>query len=400
MADKKSLSLGQAEAEARGNLPQSNRYNHVVRLAQAIFGMPIAALNLIGNEAQYTISAVGFPLGSIPVEESVCRITVQHEGVMEVSDLREDDRFAGISAVVKTPKIRYYAGVPVKGQSGQYIGALCVIDLAPRKLGKQQLEMLSDLGALLERELATQEEMDLAGRVQQHMVPSEPPAINGVEIAGRVQPAREAGGDYLDWFVVEPVVNNVTQPPRLEIVLGDVMGKGLAASLIASEVRAVLRGHSQYTDVGDAVARTSTTARRDLEANARFTTLWVAQLDPATGHMDYVDAGHGLAMIVSERGSRRLFQNYLPLGMPIDDDWIMASDVMEEDELLLVCSDGVFDVLDDDFNKVEKHLKYVLDPALSCQEIVDMIVAFAVQNGASDDVTAMAVRRTGETAKS
>jgi serine phosphatase RsbU (regulator of sigma subunit) len=177
------------------------------------------------------------------------------------------------------------------------------------------------------------------------------------------------------------------------VVLGDVMGKGLAASLIASEVRAVLRGHSRYTDVGDAVARTSTTTRGDLEANNRFSTLWVGRLDPATGALDYLDAGHGLALIASERGYRMLSQNYMPLGTPIDDTWTLASDVLAEDELLVVVSDGVFDVLDDSFEQVEARLHTILEPGLSCRQIVDGIVDFAVSNGASDDVTALVVRR-------
>jgi serine phosphatase RsbU (regulator of sigma subunit) len=384
-------STGRIEAEAIAHNASAERYDRFVRLAQAIFGAPIAALNLIGNDEQFTVASVGFPTGPMPVQDSVCRVTVQQDTTLEVRDLREDERFSGIPSVVGKPKLRFYAGTPVRGQSGQNVGSLCILDLVPRTLGRQQLEMLADLGALLERELAVQEEMDLAGQVQQLMLPTTAPEIAGVEIAGRVQPAREAGGDYYDWFVVEDPGG---AGKRLQVVLGDVMGKGLAASLIASEVRAVLRGHSRYTDVGDAIARTFTTTRHDLEANNRFSTLWVGRLDPVTGSIDYVDAGHGLAIIASpERGYRRLAQPYLPLGAPIEDDWRRETDVLAEDEVLIVVSDGVFDVLDDSFETAEARLPAVLDPALSCREIVDMIVEFAVSNGASDDVTALVLRR-------
>lgn len=383
-------STGRQEAEAVAHNVPAERYDRVVRLAQAIFGAPIAALNLIGNESQFTVASVGYPTGESPAEDSVCHITVQHDEMLEVRDLREDERFASIPAVTGPPRVRFYAGIPVRGQSGQNIGALCILDLAPRTLGRQQREMLADLGALLERELAVQEEMDLAGQVQQLMLPTSAPDIAGVEVAGRVQPAREAGGDYFDWFVVNDPDG---AGKRLQVVLGDVMGKGLAAALIASEVRAVLRGHSRYTDVGDAIVRTSTTTRHDLEANNRFSTLWVGRLDPATGALDYVDAGHGLAIIASQRGYRRLDQDYLPLGTPIEDTWTRASDVLAEDELLVVVSDGVFDVLDDSFTEAEARLHDILDPGLSCREIVDRIVTFAVSHAASDDVTALAVRR-------
>jgi serine phosphatase RsbU (regulator of sigma subunit) len=383
-------STGRQEAEAIARGMPAERYGRVVRLAQAIFGAPIAALNLIGNDSQFTVASVGYPQGEMPAEDAICHVTVQQEQILEVRDLREYERSASIPSVTGPPRARFYAGIPVRGQSGQNIGALCILDLSPRTLGRQEREMLADLGALLERELAVQEEMDLAGRVQQLMLPISAPEIVGVEIAGRVQPAREAGGDYFDWFVVNDPGG---AGKRLQVVLGDVMGKGLAASLIASEVRAVLRGHSRYTDVGDAITRTSTTTRHDLEANDRFSTLWVGRLDPATGALDYVDAGHGLAIIASDRGYRRLYQDFLPLGVPIEDTWTTASDVLGEDELLVVVSDGVFDVLDDSFEQVEARLEAVLEPGLSCRQIVDRIVDFAVSHEATDDVTAVAVRR-------
>jgi serine phosphatase RsbU (regulator of sigma subunit) len=383
-------STGRQEAEAIARTGPAKRYERVVRLAQAIFGAPIAALNLIGNFSQFTVASVGFPTGEIPAEDSVCHVTVQQDRLLEVRDLREDERFAAIPAVTGPPRVRFYAGIPVRGESGQNVGVLCILDLAPRTLGRQQREMLADLGALLEKELAVQAEMDLAGRVQQLMLPTSAPDIAGVEVAGRVQPAREAGGDYFDWFVVnEPDGAG----KRLQVVLGDVMGKGLAASLIASEVRAVLRGHSRYTHLGDAVARAATTTGQDLEANDRFSTVWVGRLDPTTGALEYVDAGHGLAIIASQHGYRRLTQKYLPLGIPVEDTWNMASDVLAEDELLVVVSDGVFDVLDDSFVEVEARLHAILDPGLSCQQIVDRIVSFAVSHAATDDVTALAVRR-------
>ncbi|MBO0841710.1 MAG: SpoIIE family protein phosphatase [Nocardioides sp.] len=386
-------STARHEAEALAVNVPAERYDRVVRLAQAIFGAPLAALNLVGKDKQFTVASVGFPRGEIPVEDSVCHVAVQQDDVFEVHDLRDDERFANLPWVTGPMRARFYAGIPVRGQSGQNVGALCILDLVPRTLGRQQQEMLADLGALLERELAVQEEMDLAGQVQQLMLPTSAPEIGGVEIAGRVQPAREAGGDYFDWFVVDDPGG---AGKRLQMVLGDVMGKGLAASLIASEVRAVLRGHSRYTDVGDAIARTSMTTRHDLEANNRFSTLWVGRLDPVSGALDYVDAGHGLAIIASERGYRRLYQDYLPLGVPVVDEWTTATDVLAYDELLVIVSDGVFDVLDDSFEQVEARLDAILEPDLTCGQIVDRIVDFAVSHAATDDVTALVVRRTAD----
>jgi serine/threonine protein phosphatase PrpC len=72
---------------------------------------------------------------------------------------------------------------------------------------------------------------------------------------------------------------------------------------------------------------------------------------------------------------------------------VQARDVLAEDELLIVVSDGVFDVFDDSFEAAEGRLANVLDPELSCRQIADRIVDFSVGNAASDDVTALVLRR-------
>ena len=91
-------STARYEAEAVAQHASAERYDRFVRLAQAIFGAPIAALNLIGSDRQFTVASVGFPRGEMPVEDSVCRVTVQQDEVLEVRDLREDERFSAIPA--------------------------------------------------------------------------------------------------------------------------------------------------------------------------------------------------------------------------------------------------------------------------------------------------------------
>ncbi|WP_425956132.1 PP2C family protein-serine/threonine phosphatase [Xylanimonas sp. McL0601] len=383
------MTTGAQEAEVLAKAPYDGRYDRVVRLAQAIFGAPIAALNLLGEHEEYTVAAVGARRGTSPRSESICRFTVDQDDVLEVPDLREDPRFRDASIVAGPPRARFYAGVPLRASSGQKVGTLCILDLVPRELGVTQREMLADLGAVLERELGVQEEMARAGEVQRQLLPSELPALAGLEGAGRVLQAREAGGDFFDW----QVVRGPQGQEELQVVLADVMGKGMPASLIAAEVRAVLRTHSRYVGVAEAVQRTSESTSRDLETIGRFVTLWAGRLDPASGTLEYVDAGHGLAVIASPRGPRRLVQRHLPLGMPVASTWTQATDVLERDELLVVVSDGVFDV----FESVDAALDAVgtLDTTRTCAEVVDQIVAYAAKQGTVDDVTAVVVRRTG-----
>lgn len=370
----------------------SDRFDRVIRLTQAIFGAPIAALNLVTDTAQYTVASIGAPQGRRGLEESICTYTVTQEDVFEVADLRLDPRFAENPIVAGAPRVRFYAGVPLRSTSGQRIGALCILDLVPRELGRTQRDMLADLGAMLEREIAVETEMMRAGEVQALLLPRQSPELGGVEIAGRVQQARAAGGDFFDWQVV---TSDAAGPGHLQFALADVMGKGLSASLLASEVRAVLRTHSRYGSLAQAVNRTVESIQHDLEANGSFVTMWAARFDPADGSIRYVDAGHGLAAIVSPHGVRRLAQANVPLGVPLEQTLEAEADVLGPDETALVVSDGVFDVFGE-LDAALAALRELAAPELSPGQIVDRIVDYAASHGAADDLTAVALRGTGD----
>ncbi|MFC4616820.1 PP2C family protein-serine/threonine phosphatase [Cellulomonas algicola] len=380
------MSTAAQEAERLAEVP-TERYDRIVRLAQAIFEVPIASLNLIGEDEQFAVAAVGTPTATYPLSAAICGHTVLQDDIFEVPDLREDERFREHSIVIGPSQVRHYAGVPLRAPSGQKVGALCLLDREPGRLDAGQREMLTDLGAVLEREIAVQAEMLRAGEVQRLLLPDQPPELAGVEVAGRVQQATEAGGDFFDWQVVPVPLGS----RRLQVVLADVMGKGLAASLIASEMRAVLRTHSHYVEVDEAVRRTNDTTSRDLESNGRFVTLWAGRLDPVDGSVEFVDAGHGLAVVASERGVRRLAQEHPPLGVPVPSRWSSVRDVLAPDESLVVVSDGVFDV----FGGVDEALdavRAVAVSARSCVELVDRTLEFVSGQGATDDVTVVAVR--------
>jgi len=386
-----------------------DRFDRVIRLAQAIFGAPIAALNLVGEEEQHTVAAIGAPTGDIPVGQSICQYTVQQPAIFEVPDLRADPRFAENPIVAGAPRLRFYAGVPLSAPSGHRVGALCILDLVPRELGPVEHEMLADLGAVLERELAIEAEMQRAGDVQRRLLPAEPPDVPGLEMAGLVRQAREAGGDFYDWQVIpaNPRGRRQDDPPvadshaLVQVTLADVMGKGLPASLLASEMRAVLRTHSRYVPLDVAVARTSETTEASLTSNGAFVTLWTGRIDPVDGSLSYVDAGHGLAAIVSERGVRRLAQGHMPLGLPVLEEWRLGMDVIAPDETLVIVSDGVFDVFDDSLEDAMAALQRTTDRSVaageSAESMARTILDYAGTHGAADDLTAVVVRRTGTT---
>lgn len=363
-----------------------HRFDGIIRLAQGVFGMPLVAVNLVDEEHQHTRAAAGFPIGSIPRELSICGHTLEEPGIMEVPDLREHPVFA-TNPLVAELGLRYYVGAPLHAPTGQLIGRLCLGDNVPRKLTDREETLLKDLAAWVERELATEDDLLHAARVQRTLLPRRQPDLPGVDIAGVCLPAREIGGDFFDWMVTGD---------NLHLMIADVMGKGLPAALLATEVRATIRAGAPYNDLATNISRTSLALRDDFEDNGSFVTVFAARLDAPSGELEYVDAGHGMALILSPDGSwRQLTDRYLPLGLPTDDHWTSAPERLEIGEVLITISDGVMDVFGTREKAIE-HAFRTLHHYPDAAAMAKAITKYAIEHGSTDDVTAVVVRRVGE----
>ena len=134
-----------------------------------------------------------------------------------------------------------------------------------------------------------QRQLQLAADVQRRMLPSRVPQVPGVDLAARYVPSFELGGDFYDFIELNG---------HLGLVVGDVVGKGVAAALLMAAVRASLRAHAQDVyDLDTVVARVNHALCRDTLDN-EFATLWYGVLDPATLRLTYCNAGHEPPIIV------------------------------------------------------------------------------------------------------
>lgn len=135
--------------------PREERFDRLTRLAAAVFGVSGALVNLIDRDRQWIKSALGFPAGETTREESFCGHVVA-AGVPEiVADALSDPRFADNPSVLGEPHVRFYAGHPLILEGGLCVGTLCLIDPRPRMLDGDGMRLLSDLAALVRRELLT-----------------------------------------------------------------------------------------------------------------------------------------------------------------------------------------------------------------------------------------------------
>ncbi len=364
--------------------PREDRFDRVVRLAQRLFDVPAVAINLIDADRQWGKSMVGFTDTSCAREDAVCAHTIATPHALVVEDLSRDDRFVTNPAVAADDGLRFYAGHPLSAPGGERVGALCIVDSKPRHLSEPDLALLRDLADLVEKELAISAELTRAGEVQQLLLPAQPPHVAGYDIAGRCIPAAEVGGDFYDWCVHDD--------GRLEVTLADVMGKGIPSALVAASVRSMMRGAARYNNLPEAVNRAAHALEGDLDRTEKFVTLFIAHLDPSTGALRYVDAGHGLSVIVDTHGShRRLVSDGLPLGALRDDTWAVHTEHLAPGETLISVSDGFLDLVPDLAEAIVRGIR-ASDDAPSAQALVDRFTAFA-DSRPTDDVTVVVVRR-------
>ncbi len=359
------------------------RFDRIGRLAQRLFDVPIVQVNLIDEHRQFTKSSVGFVAADVPRAEAFCSVAIQGQDQLVVADLRKDLRFSAHPGVRMEHGARFYAAQPLSAD-GENVGTLCLVGFRPRKFNLADSHLLNDLATWVEKELTVDQELLQAREVQRRLLPSLTPVIPGLDVAGKCIPAKDVGGDFYDWQVTDG---------QLQVMVADVMGKGITAAIVAAGVRAVMRSASRYNDLPSSLRKTAGGMQDDLDATSTFVTLFAARVDPTTGGVEYIDAGHGLALILSQDGSsRQLRTSGLPLGAMPGDTWTSRSDVLAEGETLLVVSDGVLDA----FPTVTQALgaaETMAQEALDAATLVERVVLLFGRQSQPDDVTAVAIRR-------
>jgi class 3 adenylate cyclase len=122
-------------------------YDEITELAAQICGCPIATISLIDERRDWLKSKYGLPpeFTEAPRELTACYTTILGGDLLTVPDLRADERFAGLPAVVGEPHFRFYSGMPLINSEGYALGTLCVLDFQPRELASEQAESLRRL---------------------------------------------------------------------------------------------------------------------------------------------------------------------------------------------------------------------------------------------------------------
>ena len=242
-------------------------------------------------------------------------------------------------------------------------------------------------------------ELELATEIQQSFQPSSPPIIDGYEFQGISFSCYEIGGDYYDFIQ--------RHDGKMMIALGDVSGKGTAAALLMSSVHAAI--HAQ-TAAKNTLLETVTSVNKYLADNTpsnRFVTLFIAELDPATGKIAYINAGHNPPLIGRNDGTvEQLGSGGFPLGIIPMAEYELGETYLKGDEVLVIYSDGVSEAAnlkDEEFGM--ERLSDVISKNIQKSasgmrdKIESSLSAFTQSAPAGDDITMVIVKKTSESAK-
>ena len=185
---------------------------------------------------------------------------------------------------------------------------------------------------LMEKVVA-RDEIEIARQVQLALLPRTHPQPGGWSLWSFMQPANDVGADLVDYIDLPG--------GRLGVVLGDVAGKGLGAALLTAKLQATLRALSlDCPSLSDLGAHLNSILHRDGIDN-RFATMFYVELDPATGRLRYLNAGHNPPLVLRDSGIETLEASAIPLGMMDGTTYKEGELRLQPGDALVVYSDGL-----------------------------------------------------------
>jgi sigma-B regulation protein RsbU (phosphoserine phosphatase) len=376
--------------------PREERFDRFTRLARTAFDVAISTITLIDRDRAFFKSCMGLDVVEVPREHTFCARTVVLDAPVVVEDATTDPYFRDLPGVRGEPHIRFYAGFPVHDVHGTVIGTFCLYDDRPRTLSERELRLLAELTGWVETELRNTGEMDRARQVQQSLLPRVAPDIPGYETSAMCLAAGSVAGDFFD---------HQQLGDEHSFAVADVMGKGTGAAILMATTRAVVRAENRAVAdgrygpspaLGDAMSQVNQILMADLAASAAFVTGFFGWAEPDTGTVRYVDAGHGLTLVVRADGSHEhLATTDLPLGITDDWRWSERQVTLAPGDLLLCFSDGLFDLLGGTPDVLDLIADLGrADPRPS--DLVTTVRRLCSETLPLDDVTVLAIRRSPE----
>ncbi|HEU4401171.1 MAG TPA: SpoIIE family protein phosphatase [Candidatus Polarisedimenticolia bacterium] len=240
---------------------------------------------------------------------------------------------------------------------------------------------------------ALERDLDLAARVQNGLLPKQDLRLGGWEAAYHYEPASQVSGDYCD------LVASDGDGGDLFFLIGDVSGKGVAASMLMTGLRAIVR---TLVGTGLPVSGLMERANRlfcESLPSAHFATLVCGRAD-RSGRVEICNAGHPPPLLVRRGRVLAIEATGLPLGLFCSGGYPVATHHLEPDDALLLYTDGLSEAR----NRAQAEYgaerlarlaaeRHALAPKALLHACLDDLAAFRAGSPKGDDLTLMAIRR-------
>ena len=256
------------------------------------------------------------------------------------------------------------------------------------------LALLRDALETRDRLVALQNELDVASRMQQSILPTVFPKTPGYQVFGNMEPAREVGGDFFD------VIN--LEGGRIGLTIADVSGKGVPAALFMMSSRTLMKGSAiGVPEPGNVLEEVNNLLEADNEA-AMFVTLFYAVLDPETGTLLYANGGHNPPLVVHAGGASAVLPMTGGVALGVMSGLAYRQDVatLQPGDIAILYTDGVTEAMnarDEEFGLDRLQAVFAERQPDNAREVslavFEAVHAFAGTTPQSDDITCLIVVR-------
>ncbi len=242
--------------------------------------------------------------------------------------------------------------------------------------------------------VALQNELDVAQKIQQSVLPTEFPISDIYEIDARMLAAREVGGDFYDVLRLEN--------GRIGLSVADVSDKGIPAALFMMSALTLLKGSAIGVGAPGAVLTEVNDLLNEENEAAMFVTLLYAVFNPSNGLLNYANGGHNPPIIVHPDGTSTLLPatGGIALGVAPNFQYEESSVILDPGDTIVLYTDGVTEAMNaegEEFSLDRLRDLFTNVPPRNPKEtnaaIFEAVSAFAGDTPQSDDITCLACRR-------
>ena len=284
-------------------------------------------------------------------------------------------------AVERIAQGEYHTRVPVR--ANDEVGQLAVA------FNKMAADVERHQKTAVEQE-RIRRELELGRQIQNEMLPHAPLHLGLIEVTGVSVPAREVGGDFFNYFVLDT--------GQVALLMGDVSGKGVGAALLMANIQASLRVRM---GLGQDLSAVADAIDRDIDENSPgpvYATLFLGVLDPATRLLRYVNAGHNPQYVFHRDGGlRAMHATGLPVGLLSGRGYREQQVQLAPGDQLFFYTDGCVESENEQgemfgIDRLEPLLVEAAQSPAPIKRIEEGIAAFRGKSEPLDDATLMTVK--------